>query len=385
MKRLVCITFLGLLGGFFGQGCAGPATPFGAVNRLMPPKFYPDYQARHDCDGLLAHTESCRSIRRGQEGIVSEHADIRESHVDIGFQPARQIWHSMSRFKVSVFSERPIEDPEIVVLYNGTDVSESFLKNVEIDIDLGSHEVTYQFRDLQLPSGLNHDIQIGFRPNLYSSFTYAHYSEPVCSADEPWSVRTTAPFAPEEELLTAIEQNSVAREVNPSLVAGLIAQESGFSPVAVSWAKAVGLTQVTTSADHELRKRHPDWPRNPKIEKSSVAVVKSLIKLGTINSENDWRLHPEMSIAGGIEYFKILEDYWAMERNRQVLIEHGLDGEEDLLEVLLASYNSGAARVKNQIVQRQKDWISSDKLKEARKYVRRIRSFCYHFSREEEV
>ena len=48
-------------------------------------------------------------------------------------------------------------------------------------------------------------------------------------------------------------------------------------------------------------------------------------------------------------------------------------------DILLASYNSGAYRVKKSIIKNKKEWLFDDSLHEARKYVMNIKSYCYSF------
>lgn len=364
--------------------CAGPATPFGAGDAIVPPRFYPDYQARQDCEGLLTHSPSCRRFLTDQLRATGT-GEVRESHVDIEFNPPRQIWHELTDFSVDVLSETPISDPEFHIIYNGKDVTSVFLKHASVSESDDGLSMRYAFRDLQLTAGIQHAISVVFRPNPWAEAVEVEYSEPVCRPEEQWSIRNTRPFAPDPSLLSMIEHLSIEGKINPSLLAGLIAQESGFEPEAVSWAKAIGLTQVTEQADQELQKRFTDWPRNPEVSTMTVPVLKSMIKIGQINPENDWRLNPVYSIQGGIEYLGIVSGYWSRENNKQILVELSLDSPDDLLNVLLASYNSGPARVKHQINTLKSDWLMSDKLKEANKYVRKIRSYCYHFSREGDV
>ena len=48
-------------------------------------------------------------------------------------------------------------------------------------------------------------------------------------------------------------------------------------------------------------------------------------------------------------------------------------------DILLASYNSGAYRVKKSIIKNKEEWLFDKSLNEARKYVMNIKSYCHSF------
>lgn len=362
------------------NGCAGPATPFGSKDALLPPQFYPEYRAATDCHGLIRNSPACVALIGESDGFPDPR-DQREFAVDIAFTPPRQVWHGLTEFRVDIYSDAPIMQEEFRVIYNGSDESSAFLEKAEVHRHPGGHRMTYVFDDLRLPSGFAHDIEIQFRPSPLHPFFSHPYSEPICSYSDPWAILSTDPFQPDRALLNLIASKAVARGLNPSLLSALIAQESRFQNDVVSWAKAIGLTQVTVQADLEIQHDYPEWPRHPAIAHSPVPVVKSLIQFGTINPETDWRLDPEKSIDGGISYLEYLEKYWKKEVNEAVLMQAGLVSEKDWLEVILASYNSGTARVKRHIELGEQDWLLVESLTAARRYVRKISSYCYHFSR----
>ena len=178
----------------------------------------------------------------------------------------------------------------------------------------------------------------------------------------------------------AVEAISSDEGVNPSLVAGLIAQESAFNPMAVSSAKAIGLTQVTELAGKHVLATYKDYPTYPNLNEYSVPMIKTLIVTGEVNSDNEWRLNPQTSIKGGIHYLKFVENYWLKKNNRLLMLEHYKNENEILDDLILASYNSGPFRVKTALSKKGTNWLQSDKLGEARKYVRKVKSYCYHFA-----
>ena len=61
------------------------------------------------------------------------------------------------------------------------------------------------------------------------------------------------------------------------------------------------------------------------------------------------------------------------------------DRDENLTALILASYNSGAARVKRAVQSEKVQWKTHHSLKEAVNYLKRVSSFCYHYTKKEEV
>ena len=94
-------------------------------------------------------------------------------------------------------------------------------------------------------------------------------------------------------------------------------------------------------------------------------------------------MNPRYSLQGGATYISYLKRYWSLPNNEKIVRSLPGDYRRNLSEVILASYNSGAARVKAAIVTKSKDWKKHRKLKEANKYVKKVSSYCYHFSTED--
>ncbi len=118
------------------------------------------------------------------------------------------------------------------------------------------------------------------------------------------------------------------------------------------------------------------WKIDKRLELLPLKDLKGLIDRGHLTGKSDWRLNPQQSIEGGALYLNYLESYWQQEENRALLKNTpGIQNSE----VILASYNSGAARVKSRIQKNGAYWLESKDLKEAFKYVRNISSYCYSF------
>lgn len=222
--------------------------------------------------------------------------------------------------------------------------------------------------------------------NRWDEPSYSQFRPPVCHPFTPGNIDQIPGFSPPEGYIHLINTMAQESRLNPHYLAGLIAQESGFDPKAVSWAKAIGLTQITPIAEEEiirLKGGKIAWPRYSGINDLSFGSLKALIMSGKINSSSEWRLNPRHSIAGGIDYIDYLTKFWGSNSNRQTLDLLPGDSKTNFSRVLLASYNSGASRVGSAIKKSGDDWLKQNNLQEARKYVNRIFSYCYHFAEKE--
>ncbi len=328
--------------------CAGPTTPFGGTD-----------------------------FWTGDGYFFAESKDQKSE--DVALFPNRQMLHATSPLKVEYTATSTItEDVELYVIYNQKNVTKAFQKYAKWQ-DRNDKKIKYIYPKLRLRPDRRHQIDIYVKSNqkILSSIKYL---PPECSLQKTRSIASINPFKPERNYLNSINDLAKENQINPSFLAGLIAQESGFSSDLVSRAKAIGLTQVTPLADEELKKFRPHWKRDERINSSSVDQIAELISQKKISAKQDWRLDPVLAIEGGALYLNYLRDYWNITENKSLL--KSLPN-VDYSEVILASYNSGASRVKARIQKRGDDWLNDDDLKEAFKYVNSIESYCYHFSTEE--
>ena len=351
------ITLIGLATYLFA-GCAGPSTPLGA------PWATNTAETRNGPLALLA------SIFRTQGS-------------EIRFSPAHQNQHGASPLTVHIHDPNGIRNNyRLVVRHNGLDVTQSFLRQASVAIS--SNDIKIHVPLLRLPADNEHLIEF-----IYSGANdlnaYARYQAPICHAFDKKQIRTTDGFAPEKQLLSAIVRISALKGFNPAFTAGLIAQESGFNPRTVSWAKAIGLTQVTTVAENEVVDEYSEWPRYPGINELPAFFVKALVFSGHVNRHNEWRVNEEMSIYGGLTFAQSLSDRWSAPDNMAKIKATFEDPDTAVTRLVLASYNSGYARVSNALARYGANWLAAPELKEARKYVNRISSYCDHFSEIEEA
>lgn len=337
------------------SSCAGPMNPFGAVN--------PD-------------------LATSKQGVVRTPASyISKTQALINFSPSRQNWHQSTTFKTQIKDDHGIGSrAKVRFFFNKEEITEQVKANSSNKLSKDGKVLTYTINDFRLKLDNDNIITVTYQRDDHSAPLMKHYEEPRCPIDSVQKVKDHGPFKSQVTTFNKIEEIALQEGINPSLLAGLIAQESAFNPQAISWAKAIGLTQVTSLAEQHVIEKHPNWPRYKDLSSFSYPRVKSLILLGRINEENEWRLNKEMSIKGGIEYLRFVESYWSINSNKKI-IEHVFPNKPEILEeVILASYNSGPFRVKKEIGRLGQHWLQSRHLGEAKKYVKKVKSYCYHFS-----
>ena len=301
----------------------------------------------------------------------------------IHFSPQRQVLHGPTSFSITIEDEEGVpEDFELSVLFNGDEVGPEFLRQAKRTyLDPLRRQVRLSTKHLRLLPEKENVIYVSYKRTPASAAVVSQYQPPTCSAFETVRELSSLPdFSPNPKVLKAINRYSGERQFNPYFVAGLIAQESSFDPRALSSGRALGLTQITSLGEGEVIKRFQDWPRNPAVADMSLPMLRLAILRGQVHSGNEWRLNPDLSIRGGVEYLSYISDYWNKTDKRAQIFKSLGDSDLALSEVMLASYNSGPARVSEALERRGPDWLRDQELNEARKYVRRVNSYCEHFN-----
>ena len=295
-----------------------------------------------------------------------------DNDLTLRLKPDRQNLHDSHhlQLEVSTNNNQEIDKDDIVVIWNGIDISKSFSKTAKTNVF--ENKTLFTFRDFSLPNNKLHEIE--FYITHQGKNYYKNYEKPTCNIYEKNVITNTGKFKVDKSLINEITKSAYEHDINPSLLTGLIAAESSFKPRAVSSAKAIGLTQVTLLGHLEIQKSFPDWKIDRRTKRYPASVVKTLIHLNEIDANDDWRLNKEKSIRGGTNYLLYLKEYWEKKALSYKL------GTSQMTNLILASYNSGAARVRKQLANKKSKWRDSKKLKEANKYINRISSYCYHFS-----
>ena len=341
---------------FANTACVGPTTPFGALDKV---------------------TEE-----RDRE--LASQSDESSQFFKIKFHPEKQVLHDKSDFSIEVVGLRPFrEDIKINVFYNNKDVTKTFMKNAHLHRGSDGRTLIYLFKNMRLKTLDRNLIKVQVVGEDNTPYRTKFFAEPECSLFEKRKLAHLGDFHAPENYIDMIERVSSLNSMNPSFLAGVVAQESGFDPKAVSWAKAIGLTQITPLAEEQVATSVENWPRYPGINSLSYITLKSKIYLGEIDREKEWRLNPEQSLIGGLTYFQYLQNYWSLDANKKLVDELGGDRNKVLTELILASYNSGAARVKKAVIQKQHNWKQHHSLREAVRYLKKVSSYCYHYAKKE--
>tara|TARA_Y100000780_G_scaffold232570_1_gene266714 strand:- start:4083 stop:5234 length:1152 start_codon:yes stop_codon:yes gene_type:complete len=366
----------------FVMSCAGPTHPFGHYGTSLPSekRVLLPLNSQEEVSGIEHRKRDEKKIQ--QLGRIPQ----QQSMATADFYPKKQNLTELSEFTLVIDNKEIIErDYQINLFHNQYDVTDSWLRNSQITFNHQYTKMKIHFKGLKLLADTDHQILIRFQNDRFTEAQFFRYSEPTCSMSDLSELKKISPFDVNPQLVDAIDKISHQENINPRFIAGLIAQESAFNSKAVSHAKAIGLTQVTNLAQVHILQNKKSWPTHDAIDEYSVPIIKTMILTGTINSKNEWRLNENLSIEGGITFLKYLEKYWLRPENRELIHRHyGDDINHVLNELILASYNSGAYRVKLALKKYGKRWRKdSDQLHEARKYVKKVNSYCYHFEPED--
>lgn len=334
--------------------CVGPTTPFGGLDQVV-------------------------EVEKEEMPATSQTSPYK-----ISFHPQAQVLHDRADFSVEINATRPLpDDLNLQITHNGIDVSETFLENSNVHKSTDNKTRIYLIKDLRLKTLDTNDINIRVLDSANITMASDQYKSPECSLFSGDRLAHLGSFHAPTSYIDMIERVAGESDVNPSFLAGIVAQESGFDPKAVSWAKAIGLTQITPLAESQVIKSVNNWPRYPGINGLSYLTLKSKIFLGEIDKEKEWRLNPEKSLFGGLTYVLYLEKYWNLEAHQKLVSELRGNRDQIMTELILASYNSGAARVKKAVQEKRNDWKKHQSLTEAVNYLKRVSSYCFHYTKKE--
>ena len=333
--------------------CAGPTSPFGAI---------------HSAPKKVVKNE----INRDPSNAVP---------VKINFFPSRQNLHQKQNLIIEVTDPIGLEPMDSVrVFFNDTDITASFFYLANSKVDSTGTKLSIEFKNLGLRADQRNKISVKYKNQLGLTKT-AEYLTPECPLNQNWSINNIMPFNPPDRLINYINKQAQKGGVNPSAMISLIAKESGFRSRAVSWAKALGLTQITPLAEVEVAEKHENFPRYPGINQMSFLQLKAKIMSGEINSKTEWRLNPRHSVEGGVTFLNRLIKYWSRPEQIDLLSRSFEDPIGEFDRVVLASYNSGQTRVKRSIQKYGDQYLwKPNHLRAAREYVQKIQSYCYHFT-----
>ena len=337
--------------------CAGPNHPFGSsVGLELLPKKNQVIVPTGFSDGKI--------MGKIEENLVVE------------FHPKAQNFHQSGPLELKVTSSTPINSFfQWRAFYNHQDITQEIKALSVEEFSQDGKKFILRISRMRFLPGKDNHLVFYFRQGLIGPYVVKEFSTPSCPIDGQVA-RLELP-SDASKMRPAISLASEKFSINSALLAGLIAQESQFNPKAVSHARALGLTQVTSGAAHHVREYFPQWPLYQSLDSMQVPHIKFLIAVGGINGNNDWRLNQEKSILGGASYLDYIQRYWRQDDASLLLSTLERPQMED---ILLASYHSGPYRVKNALRSLGEKWAYDHELNEARKYVGKVKSYCYHYS-----
>jgi hypothetical protein len=361
---MIGITFLFLL------GCAGPATPFGAV----PIKEI--YRISKGLPDELSDPDMRSDPLMPARGIAAT------NNAYIAVSPKNQVFHKKQDLRVHLHDSLKLNmKNKITVKFNGINMTDEFYKKAQVILN-NNNNLVFEFENFKLNPKQENKINFSFK-SAENKKLKIDITPPTCFWNELNEIKSTEWFSVHSDMLKWINYLGEKERVNPILLGGLIAQESGFNTKALSYSKALGLTQITPIAEKEIISEYPEFPRFPKINNLSFLKLKSLISFGKINATNEWRLDPKKSIQGGLAYLNYLKTYWNKNEQKEFLdrnLGDDINFEKEVEWIILASYNSGFTRVRNSIFKNKSSWLNDVELSEARRYVNMISSYCFAFS-----
>lgn len=332
--------------------CAGPTSPFGAVHSFTP-------------------------VEKNQTDISLIAFDTDKNYT-LDFFPKQQFFHKSDTLRIDIRGKDKLPDiKNLRLVYNSTDLTELLLKNSRQKVFPNEKLIRIEFDALKLSAKNHHQISFLYQDTVR---VYAYkYGHPTCSIYKNQMAKGLHGFTTPPEYLGMLNLTAREEKINPSLIAGLVAMESAFDPLAVSSSKALGLTQITDIALQQINKKTGQWPKRD-LSSITPTELKEKVSGGELTHEHDWRLEPGLSLKGGANYLKYIVSFWNLKEQKELLKDLNIQSDEQMTDIILASYNSGPERIRKSIVKYKKDWLKDPELKGINYYLNMIYSYCNDFS-----
>jgi hypothetical protein len=194
--------------------------------------------------------------------------------------------------------------------------------------------------------------------------------------------------------------------IDPGFVAALLAKESGGDSLAVSPVPALGLAQLTASADTDLRamvqsdrfawmrREVRRWPRSAVVHDSSAtaARVDSLLAAGALTSRTEYLFDPALGARAAMLWLRLLENKWTTDVwpggygtfARQAISGGHPLSEDQLADLVIVSYNRGYLDVHALVARYGAEWTAhlaelGATGAEASDYLDRVRTYAVLF------
>ena len=239
-------------------------------------------------------------------------------------------------------------------------------------------------------------------------------SSPARVADLPASAFRNANGSPRlrEDQYAFVRQRIVPRlerwsrdarlAIDPAYVTALILKESGGDSLAVSGAPALGLAQLTATADFDMRLMVTEyhfqwmapevnrWHRAPAVRVSSAtaSTIDSMLARGSVSAGNEYLFDPGTSARAAMFWIRLLENKWTTDfwpGGYGPAVRARLNGGKPLtpsqmFDLVTVSYNRGYIEVKALVDKYGPDWTAhlselTGGRAEAADYLERVRAY----------
>lgn len=190
--------------------------------------------------------------------------------------------------------------------------------------------------------------------------------------------------------------------IDPAYVAALMLKESGGDSFAVSTAPALGLAQLTVSADSDMRLMVTEyhfqwmapevdrWPRSAAVHSpaATAQLIDSLLARHSVSARNEYLFDPETSARAAVFWIRLLENKWTTDfwpggygpsarfrlNGGQPLTQH------QMFDLVTVSYNRGYIEVKALVDRYGPTWTMhlaelTGGRAEAADYLERVRAY----------
>ncbi|MBI2522084.1 MAG: transglycosylase SLT domain-containing protein [Bdellovibrio sp.] len=363
---LVCI--IGLL-----ASCAGP---YNAAGPDAPFSRGPTFSAQQP--NGPTNSINLFLVQKENNPLTRSPAQLEPVSANISFSPDKMLFSYEIPLVITIKSATPLSSNyEIIASLNGVNIAHQ-AKTVITDRQV----LSLYFDSTYFQKKLDYTFTVFFRNTSREPWSHAVLEEVPCSLSAQDSFYFPEYRSGKYAVLSYVELMSRRNNLNPSLVYGLINQESSFNPKAFSPDMAVGLTQMTIRAARQVAMAGPGWPVYEDLESLPFIEGKFLIETGQIHDDMDWRLRPEKSIEGGIAYLRYLSTFWSKYLDNLPVVSSTrvIDREKSMCNLVLASYNLGPSRLKN-ILSKENPESQQTEWNKIRPYLRAIKTDSFQTSR----
>jgi transglycosylase-like protein with SLT domain len=190
--------------------------------------------------------------------------------------------------------------------------------------------------------------------------------------------------------------------IDPAYVTALMLKESGGDSLAVSGAPALGVAQLTISADSDMRLMVTEyhfqwmapevnrWPRSALVHSSTATapIIDSLLARGAVSARNEYLFDPGTSARAAVFWIRLLENKWTTDfwpggygPSARARLNGGKPlTREQMFDLVTVSYNRGYIEVKALVDRYGSSWTAhlaelTGGRAEAADYLERVRAY----------